>query len=106
MTPPSTDFHRQRNLEIERAHLMIQRGELAEARRFLEQLRLNGPRDPDVEALLAEIYARSGNEKAKEESGRAWRYWLNLNTSWRRSWWGVGASALLLYGIYAGAGAI
>jgi hypothetical protein len=101
-SPPPANQYQDHNLSIERAHLLYQRGKLLEARRLLEEIRRSGPRDPEVESLLAQVIEKLNDGKKAEVNWSEWRYYLHLNTSWRRFLWGAAAAACIGCGVYGG----
>ncbi len=105
-SPPPTNPYQDHNLAIERAHLLFQRGKITEARKLLEQIRRSGPRDPEVETLLAQVMEKSNAGKRAEATWSEWRYYLHLNTTWRRFIWGAAALAAVAYGVFGGAQSI
>jgi hypothetical protein len=86
--------------DLAQTHLLITRGQLAEAKAMLPQLARDGASQQDVQPLLDAIAAREVQAEERSEGRRSIRYQLGLQSTGRRVLWFLAGIAGTVYGVW------
>jgi hypothetical protein len=87
-------------LAFQNAYRFLAQKKYSLALKALDHVYLSDPNNPHIRTLKERIQTLQADEKERAERLRAWRYYLGMNTSWKRLCWALAAVGLGLYGAY------